>query len=197
MEHKEDDMPRTWCLAIGILSLGLWLGGSPSWGGPPNPTPSDADRNTAGGSHALEENTAGYGNTAFGHDALRHNTRGDRNTASGHGALSSNTTGDRNTASGHGALRNMTEGLSNIAIGASAGSTLHHGDYNIYLGHEGQARDESHTMRLGQHQTRTFIAGITAPVRGTAVLITAVSDARRPGGGRVGAVSGGHSAAAQ
>ena len=28
-------------------------------------------------------------------------------------------------------------------------------------------------MRLGQHQTRTFIAGITAPVSGSAVLITA------------------------
>jgi hypothetical protein len=67
----------------------------------------------------------------------------------------------------------MDGGLSNIAIGANAGSHLHSGDYNIYLGHEGEARDESHTMRLGQHQTRTFIAGVTAPVRGTAVLITA------------------------
>jgi Chaperone of endosialidase len=201
-------MQRTWRFTIGILSLGVLLGGSPSWGGPPNPTPSDANQNTAGGQGALRNNTVGTENTAFGFDALGKNTTGESNTASGffalqgnttghsntasgRSALQGNTTGHSNTASGRGALQNNAEGHSNtasgrgalrhnttgdfnIAIGVEAGANLDSGDHNIYLGHKGKASDESRTMRLGQQQTRTFIAGITGvPVSGSAVFIDA------------------------
>ena len=36
-----------------IAGLVLMLGVTPSWGGPPNPTASDANGNTAGGTGAL------------------------------------------------------------------------------------------------------------------------------------------------
>ena len=36
-----------------IAGLVLVLGVTPSWGVPPNPTPSDSDGNTAGGTNAL------------------------------------------------------------------------------------------------------------------------------------------------
>src|SRR5262245_44786038 len=49
-----------------VLALMLWIG--PSWGGPPNPTPSAGQGNTAGGSDALL-NTIGNFNTAFGRSA--------------------------------------------------------------------------------------------------------------------------------
>ena len=39
--------------AIFISGLVLTIGGPPSWGAPPNPTPSDAQLNTAGGTGAL------------------------------------------------------------------------------------------------------------------------------------------------
>jgi hypothetical protein len=41
-----------------------------------------------------------------------------------------------------------------------AGEQLTSGTGNIYLGYGGGTATESDTMRLGQSQTRTFIAGI-------------------------------------
>jgi hypothetical protein len=95
----------------------MLLGGSPSWGGPPNPTPSDAGRNTAGREGALEDNDDGVDNTAFGFSALLRNTTGFTNTASGRNALLSNTTGSNNTASGAMALGRNATGIANTASG--------------------------------------------------------------------------------
>jgi hypothetical protein len=116
-------------------------------------------RNTAFGFDALLSNTTGSNNTATGVEALSSNTSGVSNTASGVQALQSNITGVGNTASGRKALSNNTTGSNNTAVGFGAGSTLTSGDNNIYLGHLGTTT-ESHTMRLGEVQTSTFIAGI-------------------------------------
>jgi hypothetical protein len=61
--------------ALGIVGLALLFGSGPSWAGPPNPTASDSNWNTAGGSYALYNNNASNYNTAFGGAALFVNTR--------------------------------------------------------------------------------------------------------------------------
>jgi hypothetical protein len=128
--------------------------------------------NTASGSDALFNNTEGSGNTASGVNALLDNTTGTENTASGFSALLDNTTGNNNIASGAFALARNTTGSGNIALGFQAGVNLEAGSANIYLGHPGMAT-ESNTMRLGEDQTRTFIAGVTdVPVSGRAVFIS-------------------------
>jgi hypothetical protein len=122
--------------------------------------------NTASGSFALNLNTTGNDNTATGLSALGNNKTGNNNTAFGTGALFSNTIGIENTASGFQALMKSIGGSHNVAVGTNAGANLTNGNANIYLGNTGAAT-ESSTMRLGQIQTRTFIAGIfSKPVSG-------------------------------
>jgi len=141
--------------------------------------------NTAIGFQALFSNGTPTGsspeggsfNTAVGNNAL-FSTNGfqslgeaNNNTAVGNNALSSNTGGSFNTAVGDSALLNAT-GSANIAVGPHAGSKLGSGNGNIYVGNAGGAATESHTIRLGGGQTRTFIAGIRAtPVTGKQVFI--------------------------
>jgi Chaperone of endosialidase len=128
--------------------------------------------NTGGGTGALSSNTTGFENTAYGASALQANTGGIQNTASGASALESNTGGSNNTASGVNALGFITTGFNNIALGTRADSNLANGSVNIYLGHPGVAT-ESNTMRLGEEQTRTFIAGVAGvPVSGSPVFIS-------------------------
>ena len=130
------------------------------------------NNNIASGYAALYLNTTGGGNTASGTNALRSNTTGNYNTASGFNALYSNTTGNYNTAFGYQALQSTTTGTNNIAIGWQAGVFLKNGRGNIYLGHPGVAT-ESSTLRLGNSQTRAFVAGVKGtPVTGSAVFIT-------------------------
>jgi trimeric autotransporter adhesin len=117
-----------------IAGLVLMFGMTPSWGEPPNPTASDGNFNTAGGTDALE--VVGEGavwNTAFGFNAL-HNTSGNSNTATGARALSSNTTGEDNTASGHGALYSNTSGIENTANGTAALGSNTTGYFNTASG---------------------------------------------------------------
>jgi hypothetical protein len=166
---------------------------TPSWGQPTcaspgcNPTVSDALGNTAGGTgalgslgttgentafgnNALSSNTTGFGNTATGYGALQANTTGFGNAAHGNDALASNAIGGRNTALGEEALRGST-GNKNIGIGYKAGVRLTSGNNNIYVDNLGES-NESQTIRLGDTQGRTFIAGIiTANVAGTTVEI--------------------------
>jgi hypothetical protein len=124
----------------------LLLTNTPSWGQTPtcahpgcNPTASDANGNTAGGTNALLEvgsfgpvssntafgdgalgvNKTGNLNTATGSQALSGNLAGGFNTASGANALLSNN-GDSNTASGYDALVLNTTGSNNTASGANA-----------------------------------------------------------------------------
>ncbi len=105
-------------------------------------------------------------------------------TASGSGALSSNTTGSFNTASGFTALPSNTTGNNNIAIGFNAGANLTTGDNNIAIGSTGVAA-ESSTIRIGDVQTRAFIAGIRGVTTGIANAIPVVVDTA----GQLGTVS--------
>lgn len=153
-----------------------------------NPTASDVNNNTAGGTgalinnttgsastafgkNALFSNTTGYDNTASGSYALLCNTTGHANTASGTTALYANTTGAYNTASGYQTLLALTTGHRNTAVGWGAGNLLASGSDNIYLGHAGVA-SESATPRLGNVQTRAFIKGVFGTaLSGNTVLI--------------------------
>ena len=130
--------------------------------------------NTAIGTNALQ-NTVSGGNTATGNNTLLLNTTGEGNSAHGAGALESNTTGIRNTASGGGALVSNTTGSNNIALGYEAGVALTVGDNNIAIGNPGIAGEGS-TTRIGEFQTRAFIAGIRGVTTGNADAITVMID---------------------
>ena len=129
--------------------------------------------NTATGVQALRSNTTGGNNSATGVNALEFNITGTWNTATGDSALRSNTSGNSNTAAGFFALFNST-GSNNTAIGFRAGENATTGDDNIYINNLAQP-GESNTMRLGDVQTRTFIAGISGVTTdlptGSAVLV--------------------------
>jgi hypothetical protein len=81
----EAPMNRTIPLVALLIVLSLI---TPSWSGPPNPTDSDANFNTAGGHNALPFVTTGEDNTAFGYLALYQNIIADNNTAVGFEASS-------------------------------------------------------------------------------------------------------------
>lgn len=130
--------------------------------------------NTAVGGNAMTENTAGNSNTAVGTAALANNTTGINNTASGTFALHSNTTGSNNTVVGSDALENNT-GSNNIAIGSFAGQNLTTGAGNIDIGNTGVAA-EAQTIRIGDGQTRAFLAGIRGVGTGNADAVTVVVD---------------------
>ena len=131
--------------------------------------------NTAIGFQALSSNIGGLDNVADGFQALFNNTTGTLNTADGVQALLSNTIGDENTAVGLGALGNNTAGNSNIALGADAGFNLTTGSGNIDIGNAG-AVGESVTIRIGDGQARTFIAGIRGVATGNANAVNVVID---------------------
>jgi hypothetical protein len=117
---------------VGLLLL-LWVG--PSWGGPPNPTGSDAQENTAGGANALANVTTGGSNTTFGLAALQNDNAGSHNTATGNGALFHNTVGNENTATGLDALYNNTDSSLNTATGGYALFTNTNGSANTAIGY--------------------------------------------------------------
>ena len=99
----------------------------------------------------------------------------------GYWALTHNTIGNGNMAVGNSALQNNTTGNGNIAVGGGAGFNLTTGDANIDIGNQGVA-DEAETIRIGDVQTATFIAGIN----GTAVAgATVVVD----GNGQLGTIA--------
>src|SRR6516225_7089477 len=103
-------MNQVWRKAFVMTGLILMLGDTPSWGAPPNNDESDAARNTASGTGALQNTTTGFSNTASGTEALFSNTTGSLNTASGAYALLSNAFGSGNTASGAYALSRSVHG---------------------------------------------------------------------------------------
>src|SRR5262245_66010376 len=79
---------------------------TPSWGQGQtyNPTASDEDGNTAGGSDTLQQGQTGSDNTAVGRAALSNALNASNNTAVGADALGLNRTGHRTTADGASAL---------------------------------------------------------------------------------------------
>jgi len=108
-----------------MAGLALAIGAGPSWGAGVNPTVSDGDFNTAGGSLALGKSLNGgnanvSSNTAFGAESLYNNSTGFSNTATGSFAMFSNTTGVNNVAAGDLALKNNSGGNGNTATGSAA-----------------------------------------------------------------------------
>jgi len=144
--------------------------------------------NTGVGSFALWGNTTGLVNTAVGSGTLNGNTTGSANSGLGVGALNSNTTGGSNTAVGFQALFGVTtasnntaiganalgnaSGSSNIGVGRLAGTNITSGTNNIDIGNNAPG-NESNTIRIGNTQTRAFLAGVNGVTvsSGTAVYI--------------------------
>ncbi|HZR83278.1 MAG TPA: tail fiber domain-containing protein [Candidatus Binatia bacterium] len=134
------------------------------------------DKNVAVGRAALFANTEGVENTAFGRVALFANTKGNQNVAVGNDALSTNTIGGGNTAVGASALRSNTLGHDNVAIGSAAGADTT-GNSNIDIGNGGLA-GESNTIRIGDIQTATFVAGISGATSAGGVAVFVNGDGR-------------------
>jgi len=133
--------------------------------------------NTADGVNALFANIDGDNNTASGLRALFGNFSGSENTAVGVSALATNGSGSQNTAVGFKALFNNSGGNHNIALGHEAGINVgglnNPRDNNIEIGNAGNFLDNA-TIRIGDVQTQTFIAGISgAPVVGDTVVVDA------------------------
>ena len=80
----------------------------------------------------------------------------------------------------------MTTGGANIGLGRLAGA-LTTGNFNIAIGNAG-VEGESDTIRIGDIQTRTFIAGIRGRTTGIADAVSVVIDSS----GQLGTVSSSH-----
>jgi len=149
--------------------------------------------NTATGVGALHNNTTGSNNTATGYQALYNNTTGSENVADGSFALNSNTTGignvavgdsalvsntgGANVAIGSNALINNLTGTGNTALGDNAGSNLTTGNNNIDIGSNVNGdRNEDNTIRIGEGQNATFIAGISGATVASGVTVVVGSD---------------------
>ncbi len=117
------------------------------------------DVNTAIGSGAMPVNTTGNASTAVGVNALNSNTTGGSNTALGFQALFNNTTANNNTAVGASALGLNQTGTGNTALGFQAGRNNISGNNNIHIGNPAPG-SESNTIRIGNTQTATFLAGV-------------------------------------
>jgi len=137
-------------ISTALAGVLLTLAAAPAWPGSWNPTSSDSNNNTAGGSSALSgvtgsnntgfgygslyKTTSGYSNTGIGVYSLLNNTTGYGNTAAGLQSLNSNTTGSYNTATGTYALYGNTTGIHNAAIGLKSLTGNTTGGYNVALG---------------------------------------------------------------
>ena len=138
--------------------------------------------NTATGYGAL----VGFGsdNTAIGRAALTVRANASENTAVGVSALANNGRGTQNTAVGVKALNDdFGRNHNNIGLGYEGGIVTGV-FYNIEIGTRGGA--DNYSIRIGDGQTRTFIAGIsdtavagdTVVVNGNGRLGTATSSSR-------------------
>jgi hypothetical protein len=159
---------------IVIGSILIAVGAGASWAGPPNPTVSDANGNTAGGTAALANTEAGpsggFNNTAFGSQALTSNLTGDNNTASGASALAFNTTGSNNTANGVSALEANTTGNNNTASGASALAANTTGSNNTASGASALAANTT-----GVNNTAAGVSALEANTTGSNNAASGVS----------------------
>ncbi len=112
-------------------------------------------------------------NTILGEDAGNTSLTGGFNTGLGAGALFDLTSGIYNTAVGLNSLTNLTSGTYNTAIGANAGSILTDEIGNILIGPDvvGVA-GESQTIRIGNTQSATYIAGIAGVAVSNTQIVT-------------------------
>jgi len=144
-----------------------------------------ADENVATGVLSMHLNTTGYSNTATGFRSLYSNVDGYRNTVSGYEALSANVDGRDNTVIGAWARANSSSGNGNLVLGAYAGLNDNgSGSNNIIVAHTGVLNDDV-TTRIGEFQTRAFVAGISGATTGVADAVTVVIDSN----GQLGTVS--------
>src|SRR5262245_16162905 len=134
--HMEASMSRFARFVSVVAGLIMLMSITPSWGQDQtyNPTASDNDGNTAGGSSALLQVQTGSDNTAFGRAALFNNLNASNNTAVGADALGLNSTGNSNTADGASALSNIRTGNLNVALGFQGLQNNTDGNNNTAIG---------------------------------------------------------------
>jgi hypothetical protein len=133
--------------------------------------------NTATGYQSLYSNTTGSENVADGSFALSNNETGIANIAMGDSALFSNTTATANVAIGGGALTNNSTGNGNTALGHNSGSNLTTGHNNIDIGFNVTGDpNEDNTIRIGNGQNATFIAGISGATVPSGVTVIVGTD---------------------
>lgn len=125
--------------------------------------------NTAVGSGALPSNTSGVANSGFGVNALNSTTTGGHNTGLGYQALFANVLGSNNTGVGANALGNAT-GSNNIGLGRLAGTNITSGTNNIHIGNNAPG-NESNTIRIGNTQTATYVAGVNGATASSGVQV--------------------------
>jgi hypothetical protein len=114
--------------------------------------------NTYLGANTGNANIDANNNTLIGYAAGQVNLAPD-NTFIGSSAGVSNSSGESNTFVGKQAGINNVSGSNNTFIGANAGTNNVIGNGNLYLGHTGVS-DESSTIRIGQGQSTSYIAGV-------------------------------------
>jgi hypothetical protein len=114
--------------------------------------------NTAIGDHSGNSLTSATYNTFLGSWTGYATTTGNRNTFLGNSAGIANTTGLFNTFVGESAGFANTTGGGNLFLGAGTGGANLTGYNNFYLSNAGA--DESNTIRIGNTQEATFIAGV-------------------------------------
>ncbi|MFN7834451.1 MAG: tail fiber domain-containing protein [Burkholderiaceae bacterium] len=121
----------TFNTAVGVSALGA-------------KTDNTGSLNSAFGSYALANNTAGTNNSAFGLSAMNVNLEGSRNVAFGADALRQNMLGNNNSAVGYNTLRNNT-GSNNTGLGHNAGNSNTSGSDNTFLGHSANSTSNALT----------------------------------------------------
>ena len=125
--------------------------------------------NTANGCLALTSKGSSN-NTAIGQGALYAFLEASENTAVGVSALAGNYRGSQNTGVGFATFAAHRRQENDIALGHEAGIGVG-GFHNIEIGTRG-GYDPSNTTRIGDVQTRTFIAGISGTaVAGESVVV--------------------------
>lgn len=94
-------------------------------------------------------------------DNLKFNTTdANANTIIGNSAGNSSLTGENNVGLGFSVLNHLLTGLNNVALGAFAGDAYTGSESNnIAIGNDGTVGDND-TTRIGDTQTRVFMAGI-------------------------------------
>jgi hypothetical protein len=116
-----------------------------------------ASNDVAIGKEALAKATTAGTDVAIGSGAGESLTTGESNVAAGVLALEDNKTGAANISIGEESLQ-FSEGSGNIAVGNRAGFNTRKSS-NIDIGNAGEEADEA-TTRIGNGQTRAFMAGI-------------------------------------
>jgi hypothetical protein len=147
--------------------------------------------NTAVGVGALGSNTSAINNAAVGLCAACGVTTGSGNVAVGANAMGSNNgtnnvavgfqsmwfvqgEGSENTALGAQALVSAV-GSNNTAVGWGAGGYITSGNHDILIGNAGTASDD-HVTRVGDVQTKVYVAGIQGITTGNAGAVPVVID---------------------